>query len=240
MDDVRPRRLQGVVFDLDDTLALEREYVRSGFQAVARAVTGALGSGAEEVFEPLWRGFLEGERGRAFDGLLQRFPEAGRMFTVEDLVVIYRDHSPRLPWVGGMEALVEGLHQEGLLLGVISDGALRGQERKCQSLGLSRWMDPVILTDRWGREGWKPSPRAFAEVEEKWGMSGDSLVYVGDNPHKDFLAPRARGWRTLRLRLPGQIHFQAEPVDAGHAPDEEVGSAEEVGRWVAGWLGRDD
>jgi putative hydrolase of the HAD superfamily len=46
-------------------------------------------------------------------------------------------------------------------------------------------------------------------------------VYVADNPRKDFLAPRALGWRSARVRRPGGEHasYTAAP---GEAAEREI------------------
>ena len=36
------------------------------------------------------------------------------------------------------------------------------------------------------------------------------MHFLADNPAKDFQAPDALGWRTLRIRRPGGLHFQQE------------------------------
>lgn len=58
--------IKGIIFDLDDTLYSEKEYVRSGY----KAVSDYLGSGHEER---LWQFFEVGKP--AIDGLLK---ELGR------------------------------------------------------------------------------------------------------------------------------------------------------------------
>ena len=60
-----------VVFDLDDTLYAERDYVLSGMGAVAAWVEAELGSGADEAFAELVALFDQGVRGRVFDLWLQ-------------------------------------------------------------------------------------------------------------------------------------------------------------------------
>jgi len=61
------RLVDVVVFDLDDTLYLERDYVRSGFRAVDAwlASRGILG-----FFGEAWANFENGLRGKAFDRAL--------------------------------------------------------------------------------------------------------------------------------------------------------------------------
>ena len=60
-----------VVLDIDDTLYLERDYVRSGFEAVGQAL------GEQEFGPTAWRVFLEGGRGDTFN---QTFSRLGYSF----------------------------------------------------------------------------------------------------------------------------------------------------------------
>lgn len=204
---VRPGT-RGVVLDLDDTLYLERDYVQSGFAAVAAHLASEWGVDAAAVRDHLWQRFTEGERGNHFDDLVSRDPALRDRVHVPDLVEVYRSHVPDIRLIPGIEGLVGALRAAGLRTGVISDGALASQQAKVDALGIDRLVEgPVVLTDVWGREGWKPHPRAFLHVQESWALPPEDLVYVGDNPHKDFDAPRDLGWACLRLRLPGQLHM---------------------------------
>ena len=56
--------IRAIVLDLDDTLYLERDYVRSGFTHVAYLEARGLANSAE-VFAFLWAGFEAGERHHA-------------------------------------------------------------------------------------------------------------------------------------------------------------------------------
>jgi len=53
------------VLDIDDTLYLERDYVRSGFCAVGRWL--AEHQNVEDFFERAWALFEAGARGNIFD-----------------------------------------------------------------------------------------------------------------------------------------------------------------------------
>ena len=217
----------GVVFDLDDTLYLERDYVRSGFRAVAAYAVQGTDVLADDAFAFLWNGFLAGVRGSAFDDLLARFPELSRC-GVPELVRCYRDHAPNIAYLPGIEALLAELRGSGAPLAVISDGPLVSQAAKAEALGVARYADPVLLTDAWGAAYWKPHVRAFEAVAETFGLPAERLVYIGDNPDKDFHAPAQLGWTSVRLRLPGQVR-ETLPHDAV-PPTYEVGSVAQLRR----------
>ncbi|MGQ9635778.1 MAG: HAD family hydrolase, partial [Bryobacteraceae bacterium] len=57
-----------VAFDLDDTLYLERDYVRSGFEAVGEWAKERLGIG--DFTQRAWRWFQQGRRGDIFNQVL--------------------------------------------------------------------------------------------------------------------------------------------------------------------------
>lgn len=60
------------VFDLDDTLYLERDYVFSGFQSVAGKIEEKSGLSSELVYEELIQDFNNGLRAKNFDRLLEK------------------------------------------------------------------------------------------------------------------------------------------------------------------------
>ncbi len=216
----------GVVFDLDDTLYLERDYVRSGFRAVAAFAAEGTEIDVDAAAESLWNGFLAGVRGSAFDDLLKRYPQVAARCSVPELVRCYREHAPDIAYLPGVETLLNELQGLGVPLAVISDGPLVSQAAKAEALGVARYADPVVLTDAWGAAYWKPHVRAFEAVAEAFGLPAERLVYIGDNPEKDFHAPTALGWKSVRLRLPGQVR-EALPHDAT-PPTHEVGSVAEL------------
>ena len=218
--------IQALVLDLDDTIYLERDYVRSGFRSLAAQLAPDGQAMESELFEFLWSGFEEGVRGTAFDRLLESFPSLKDEMAVDLLVETYRNHDPQI--TPAEPAALETLFESELPVFLITDGPPVGQGKKLAALGLSEVFTEVFMTDRWGVEFRKPHHRAFEEVERASGLSGGGLAYVADNPAKDFIAPNERGWLSVRLRMPGQLHERAEPESAPATPALEVSSLARV------------
>lgn len=215
-----------IVFDMDDTLVWERDYVKSGFSAVAQAVT-CEGLSEDEAFEYLWTKFGEGERGDLFDQLLRTYPAAAMETTVGALVEVYRAHPPSIALSEEIADLLADLRGRARIA-LISDGPLISQQAKVDALGLSEICDPIVLTDVWGKAYWKPHERPYETVMEALEVDPENLVYVGDNPSKDFITARKLGWHTIRLRSTLQLRHHHEAPHADYAPDEEVESIEEL------------
>lgn len=231
-----PLALRAVVFDLDDTLLPEWQYVRSAYGAVARHVYPDP-EAAREAQGWLWSRFLNGEHSGSLGALLER---AGREEEeVGPLLEVYRSHSPAVRLSAGVQRTLRDLRGAGLRLGVVSDGPLVTQQRKAEALNLAAWVDEIRLTDAWGREYWKPHARAYEDLQAAWGLQEAELAYVGDNLVKDFVAPNALGWRTVCLRRRRQVHA-ARRAGPGGAPQVTVRSWTALDALLRAWQEDED
>lgn len=205
-----------VVLDLDDTLFPESQYRRSGFEAVAGWLAERLevGPGLAERMQAIDQ---TGNRQRVFDEVLAQIGAGARAEElVPQMLACYRAHCPSLALFADAERAIQ--RWAGVFFtALISDGPEVMQRRKVDALGLWGRLDLVILTDRWGREFWKPHPRAFEEVESACGRNGPACVYIADNCTKDFLAPAKLGWRTVRVCRPGGVYANAVAPAGGTA-----------------------
>ena len=182
-----------IVFDMDDTLYLELDIVRSGFRAVDDWLGAERRVGG--FFTTAWHLFEGGQRLRVFDDALAALGVAAEPGLVGELVEVYRGHRPMIQLAPDAVRALER-HAGRDRLALLTDGYLATQERKIEALGLRSCCDPVIITDRWGRDYWKPHPRGFMAIQSRFDPEAADFVYIGDNPGKDFLAPKALGWKT--------------------------------------------
>ena len=220
--------IQAVVFDLDDTLFRERDYVRSGFSAVGQHLRGQLHSRVD--FEGwMWRRFLAGRREKMFDALSRRFRLGLKQAAIRRLVELYRRHRPRIRPCRGVEELLGSLRRRRVKLGLLSDGYLPAQRLKLSAAGLERHFHAVVFTEEMGRSAWKPSPAGFVRIRRRLGAPAAACAYVADNPAKDFLAPNQLGWLTVQWRRAGQLHAD-NPAPDGGKPRRVVRSGPELMR----------
>lgn len=214
-----------VVLDLDDTLYLERDYVRSGFEAVGRHLQTV--HGIDGFAAMAWSLFEQGKRGRVFDEVLSALGCSADETLIASLVDIYRHHRPNIALCPDAATFLRTLARDEALA-LISDGPVASQSAKLAALGLESRFGIVILSDAWGVEFRKPHPRGFARVEEHWPLVDRSrFLYVADNPLKDFITPKARGWRTIRIIREGGEH-RARPMAAEHAADETISTFDDL------------
>lgn len=183
----RKQPILGVIFDLDDTLYSEKQYVRSGYKAVAKLL------GDESLVDKLWTYFENGKP--AIDELLNELGCIGRK---EECLEAYREHIPEIKLYDGVVDLIQTLKDRGIKVGIITDGRPEGQRKKLEALGLEKLVDDIIITDALGGVQFrKPNDISFRIMQNRWRIPFEQIIYVGDNPNKDFQAPKQLGMRCM-------------------------------------------
>lgn len=188
-----------IVFDLDDTLYLERDFVRSGFAAVDRWVSDRFARSG--FFDRAWALFEAGRRGDIFDRTLSALAIGVSPELIQCLVNIYRAHVPTIRLAPDAEEILAALCP-GRRAALLTDGQGTMQARKVRALGLVERLRPIIYTDELGSGMRKPHPQGFLAIQNELGRVAHEFVYIADNPSKDFIAPRRLGWKTIRVRRP--------------------------------------
>lgn len=199
---------RAILFDLDDTLYLEEDFVRSGITAVVRTLAPRLGVDQDELGDQLWYDFRRLGRAGLFDRLIGAFPDAA--LTVPELVAIYRDHEPVLALSRSVCALLSGLRQH-YRLAIVTDGLPATQRKKIAALGLETMVDAIVYP--WELGAPKPAPLAFQEACRLVGVTPDQAIIVGDDPFHDVEAARAAGIACIRIRT-----GRAREIPTRHPP----------------------
>lgn len=208
------------MLDVDDTLYLERDYVRSGFMAVGGYLAER---GVEDFGRTAWSLFEKGSRRTTFDETLAALGCPRDPALIGSLIDVYRAHRPAISLCADAAAFLETAVQDRPVA-LITDGPVSSQGAKIAALGIEPRCGAIVMTDEWGVDYRKPHHRAFAHIESLWpAVDPARIVYVADNPLKDFLAPKARGWRTARIIREGGEHGHL-PMAGAHAADETITS----------------
>lgn len=192
---------KAVIFDLDDTLISEVAYAESGYRTVASVINKKYGldKDAVQIFEELLDLFNTDHK-NVFNRFLKDNSLSDDRDSVMELVEAYREHLPEIDYFDDVRPALEGLKNKKIITGILSDGYSVTQRQKVRALGAENDFDIIILTDDLGRDAWKPSPRGFQIIEDRYKLSPDEILYVGDNPKKDFYLSRSAGIKTARIK----------------------------------------
>jgi putative hydrolase of the HAD superfamily len=213
-------RWRAVVFDLDDTLYPERDFVRGGFEAAARWVEGNLGFDGGRAAAELWADFRAGARGDLFDRWLRAHDLDVDRYRPA-MVDAYRRQTPRLRLYPDVIPTLEKLRGR-VRLGLLTEGPGDSQRKKLDALALDPWFERIVVLGDDERDRWKPHPDPFDRWRTGTDVAPAEIVYIGDNPAKDFLGARRAGWSSIRVRRAGGLHEREEPQADEWAPDLEM------------------
>lgn len=187
--------IKAVVFDMDDTLYKEEEYVLSGFKAIDQWVQNHFNSMG--FYNYAIELFKKGEREFIFDKVLAKMNLIYDKKLILSLVNIYRNHKPDIRLLEDASWVLKNFSK--VKLGLITDGYYVSQMQKIKALSLESLFDSIILSDKYGRDNWKPSEIPYEEARVQLQCEHHECVYIGDNIKKDFVTAKKLGWRTIHI-----------------------------------------
>ena len=199
-----------IVFDLDDTLYKEIDFLKSAYREVVEAI------GHPEAFDFMLDSYFHGEN--AFQSVIDKY---NLSYTVEQLLVIYRNHKPCISLAPSTIATLDELKASGAILCLLTEGRSVTQRNKIEALGLARWFSPndIIISEEFGHS--KPSMECYQYFLDRYPDT--EFVVLGDNPAKDFITPNKLAWKTICILDDGRnIHKQKRMVCNEYNPVYEI------------------
>jgi putative hydrolase of the HAD superfamily len=198
-----------LIFDLDDTLYDEMSFVRSGLRAVANFGWTSFGWDAEQSFAFMETHLVKHGRGKIFDEWLQS-NSAYSISRVSTCIRIYRHHRPNIAlYPTTSQVLRHFLTLYPLYL--VTDGHKIVQKNKIEALQIAPLFKRTLITHRFGIRHAKPSLHCFDIIRRAEQCSWSKMVYVGDNPAKDFVNLNQQGTLTIRVRTGSYASVLARP-----------------------------
>jgi len=184
-----------LIFDLDDTLYDEKTYALSGIKEVARLVSPRFGLSVRKSFNFMENEVLFGDRKRVFNLWLNyaNLPQS----LVKECIAIYRGHKPEIKLNESALNLLKIF--SNIPKYVVTDGNKLVQSRKIDALNLQKYMNRSLITHRFGTKHAKPSIYCFELIKSLEKCEWNEMIYIGDDPSKDFLNIKPLGVHTVRV-----------------------------------------
>jgi putative hydrolase of the HAD superfamily len=102
------------------------------------------------------------------------------------------------------------LRQQGIKMGLVTNGAVDSQQPKIDGLGIARYFDIMLLSEAEGVA--KPDAEIFRRATDNLGVSPEQTVMIGDNPEADIRGAKSYGMKAIWKR---DAYWEApEIVDA--------------------------
>lgn len=190
--------IKAVIFDLDETLYDEMQFVKSGFRAVSLYMANKNDISADKFYKLLVETLGEFGRGKIFDIALRKLKLFEKILVFE-LVKAYRNHKPVLSLYSEVNGILAELVDKSYKLGLITDGNVDVQKNKVAALGIGDIFACKVFSDEYGINKQKPDSFPYEKALKDLATKPQESIYIGDNPHKDFITARKLGMHTIRI-----------------------------------------
>ena len=174
-----------LVFDLDDTLYDEKQFVYSGFLEVANWISEMSKTSSNIIYESMVKDLSMNGRGEVFNNALKIYFHKTKK-NIKRCISIYRLHKPRISLEKDVLELLIELGKTYKLY-IVTDGNKIVQNNKIKYLGVEKYIKKAFITYRYGLTASKPSLKCFEIIKNIEKINWQELVYIGDNPNKDFV-----------------------------------------------------
>jgi len=214
-----------VIFDLDDTLYPELDFVRSGFKVVSMIISRDFGFDSNHIYRLLLDLFNEDKK-FVFNRLLSELNIYDSEY-LDKLIFIYRNHYPNISLYEDAKEILNQF-KENYLLGLITDGSPNTQRLKVKALNIESYFNCIIYTGEKGENYKKPSVYPFLDMINCLRVKSRETVYVGDNLEKDFKGPKDIGILTIRVLRDDGIYKNSIAHKNDFEPDYVINSLLEL------------
>lgn len=202
------RAIKLIACDLDDTLTPEIEFVKSGFLACAKVLEKRCGISKDRASEVFGQAFKISSK-HLFDRALEKFAISDSKLK-NKLVETYRYHKPNINFYPDVPEFLKEAKNRNLPLAIITDGDARTQRNKIRALGAEKFFKKIIFTGELGADFCKPSPGAFELLISHFKIEPSEMLYIGDNPLKDFYISAILPIKTARIVRADSAYKDAE------------------------------
>ncbi len=208
-----------IVFDLDDTLYKEIDFITSAYSYINRYINFRY----NEDFSNNIKTCVED--GINFFDFINSKLHKNQSLSIEKYLELYRFHYPEISLSNDTTVFLDKIFRHNIDFSIITDGRSISQRNKIKALGLHDLAKNIIISEETGFE--KPHPHNFQLLDLKY--PNKKLIYIADNTSKDFLAPNSLNWDTICLIDNGQnIHPQDFNLNIDFLPKIKVKCLAEI------------
>ena len=114
-----------IVFDLDDTIFQEVDYLKSAYKEIAQLVSPG---NADNVYTEMFNRYKAGEN--VFAWLIIEYGSSVEDLTIQKLIKLYREHYPEITLAEDVHDFIMRLNANSISFGLITDGRSNTQRNK--------------------------------------------------------------------------------------------------------------
>lgn len=212
-----------IVFDLDDTLYKEVDFLKSAYHEIASWIEQNYNKTG--IYDFMFSCYMQ--KKNTFLCINQEY---NLNIEIDIFLSMYRAHFPCLTLSEEVQKVLNTLVAENIIIGIITDGREQTQLNKIKALGLDKYISlaDCVISESFGYS--KPSQEAFLFFQHKYGAA--DYYYIGDNAQKDFIAPNSLGWTTICVLDDGRNIHKQQSVSREMKPAHEISTFSDLYQYI--------
>lgn len=183
------------IFDLDDTLYPEIDYIKPAYFRLSKEIEQRNGIPVESSYNFLLDEFIRGNRHKLFDRFITSF--GLNSSSMEYMLSILRSVTIEngLQMYPHMIDFIEKLKEKEVTCFVVTNGNVEQQRNKINHLGIARHFAEIVYANNLTP---KPDPASWYFLKRKFNLNESESVYVGDAQSDELFAVNS-GIRFIHL-----------------------------------------
>tara|TARA_B100001175_G_C19504104_1_gene639857 strand:- start:1348 stop:2007 length:660 start_codon:yes stop_codon:yes gene_type:complete len=211
------------VFDLDDTLYKEIDFVKSAYEIINKYLINNYNIDIKRNIN-----YCLKKKINLFDNISRLKEISDTNFDLQTFLKLYRYQMPSIKIDPSALSFLESLKNFNSLPSLITDGRSITQRNKIRAMGISNNFKNILISEEVGYS--KTNTFSFEKIMSLFPDS--NFIYVGDNTQKDFLVPNKLGWETCCLIDDGRnIHMQDFELKKEYLPKHKINNILELDRF---------
>lgn len=166
-----------VIFDLDNTLYRETDYLFAAYERIGNHLAGGNHVRAMEYSHFLCRSFVEEGRKELFQRLIAKYE---LLTPIDELLSILRQTECSLELYPQMKQCIASILAQQIEVAVLTNGQVVQQKQKVANLRLQE-LFPEIQVLYAAEIAPKPSPLAVEQLVHEKGVTKKQTVLIGDS-----------------------------------------------------------
>lgn len=184
-----------IIFDLDDTLYKREDFVDNGLKNVTNLIClKNKNLKKDRTFRLLKKIYYDTKIKKTFDYFLKK--NNINNITSKNCVYVYRFGKNDIKLYPQALSLLKFYKNNCYL---VTDGNKLVQRNKIKKLNIKKFFKKIFITNEYGIKFQKPSLHCFEKIKKIENCKYNEMVYIGDNPKKDFINCNKIGIQTIRL-----------------------------------------
>src|SRR5688572_24338004 len=140
------------VFDLDDTLFQEIDFLKSAYRHIANVLQSRISC---DLYEEMYTRYQRKEN--VFLWIISQYGRFIRDMDINWFLREYREHLPEIQLRSDATLLLQSLREASVPMGLVTDGRSITQRNKLKALGIETFFQDIIISEEFGSE--KPDAR---------------------------------------------------------------------------------